>query len=99
MADPRILIEAHNCTVAVQGGRIVETDGSFDLVLRFPDGEVRPGLINAHEHLHRNHYGRLGSPPYADAYAWAEDIQARSRETIVVGRAVDRRQALLVGAW
>ena len=61
-------------------------------------GQLRPGLINAHDHLHRNHYPRLGSPPYADAYAWGRDIHEREAETIARARAVPRRDALLLGA-
>jgi cytosine/adenosine deaminase-related metal-dependent hydrolase len=96
---PRLLIEARNRTVGVAGGVIVEPDGRFDLVLRFPDGNLRPGLVNAHDHLHRNHYGRLGTPPYPDAYAWARDIQHRHRRAIARGREQPRRRALLHGAW
>ena len=75
----RLLIQARNRDVAVEDGRIIEPDGgAFDLALSFPEADVAPGLINAHDHLHRNHYGRLGQPPYANAYAWAADIQAPS---------------------
>src|SRR5215813_13478264 len=95
----RLLIEAANTTIAVEDGTIVEPSGSFDRVIRVPDGEVRPGLINAHDHLHRNHYGRLGAPPYANAYEWGDDIQARCAEIIDRGRLIPRREALLVGAW
>ena len=95
----RLLIRARNREVAVEDGRIVERSGGFDLVLTFPDADVAPGLINAHDHLHRNHYGRLGRPPYANAYAWAADIQAQDAERIGEGRARPRRQALLEGAW
>jgi len=98
MAD-RLLIEARNRTIAVENGLIVEPAGRFDTVLRFPDADVRPGLINAHEHLHRNHYGRLGQPPYADAYDWAADIHRRHAAEIAAGRALPLREALLVGAW
>jgi len=95
----RLLIQARNREVAVEHGRIVEADGGFDLVLAFPEADVAPGLINAHDHLHRNHYGRLGRPPYPNAYAWAADIQANDAERIAEGRAPLRRQALLEGAW
>jgi cytosine/adenosine deaminase-related metal-dependent hydrolase len=97
--DERLLIEARNRTVAIEGGVIAEPSGRYDLVLRFPHADVRPGLINAHDHLHRNHYGRLGSPPYRDARAWGRDIQSRWRRTIAEGRALPGRQALLAGAW
>lgn len=95
----RLLIQARNREVAVEDGRIVPAGGGFDLVLAFPEAEVAPGLINAHDHLHRNHYGRLGRPPYPNAYAWAADIQIREAERIAEGRARGRREALLDGAW
>jgi cytosine/adenosine deaminase-related metal-dependent hydrolase len=95
----RILVEAANAAVAVEGGVIVEAEGSFDAVLRVRDGEVRPGLINAHDHLHRNHYGRLADPPYRNAYEWGRDIHRRRAAEIERGRALPRRPALLRGAW
>lgn len=98
MAD-RLLIRAGNASVAVSEGRIALLEGPFETELSFPGGEVRPGLINAHDHLHRNHYGRLGRPPYPDAYAWAEDIQQAFRSEIEAGGALPRREALLAGAW
>jgi cytosine/adenosine deaminase-related metal-dependent hydrolase len=95
----RIRIEADNVAVGVEGGVIVPPDGRFDAVLRVAGGTLRPGLINPHDHLHRNHYGRLGAPPYTDAYAWGRDLHARFTDAIAVARAVPRRQALLHGAW
>jgi hypothetical protein len=95
----RLLVEASNAVLGVAGGRIVPPTGSFDVVLRVPDGELRPGLVNAHDHLHRNHYGRLGHPPYANAYEWGRDIHARDAGPIARGRAVPRREALRHGAW
>ncbi len=94
----RIRIEAANAAVRVEDGLIVAPDGPVDVTLRIPDGNVRPGLINAHEHLHRNHYGRLGTPPYDNAYAWGRDIHARDADRIAEGRALPRREALLRGA-
>lgn len=94
----RLLIEASNTTVGIEGGRIVEPSGKFDRVVR-SQGELRPGLINSHDHLHRNHYGRLGEPPYVNAREWASDIQKRYAAEIARGRSVPRRQALLAGAW
>ena len=95
----RWLIEADNAAVGVVAGRLTRPTGRFDSVLRVPGTELRPGLINAHDHLHRNHYGRLGAPPYANAYEWGRDIHASHSAEIAAGRAVPRRQALLVGAW
>jgi cytosine/adenosine deaminase-related metal-dependent hydrolase len=95
----RILVEAGNATVGIEDGIIVPVNGRADAVLRVRDGELHPGLINAHDHLHRNHYGRLGAPPYANAYEWGEDIHERCADVIAGGRAIDRREALLSGAW
>lgn len=95
----RLLVEAANGAVGVEAGRIVEPRGRFDALLSVPGGELRPGLINPHDHLHRNHYGRLGAPPYPDAYAWGRDIHARFAAEIARGRALPRRDALLRGAW
>jgi cytosine/adenosine deaminase-related metal-dependent hydrolase len=95
----RLRIAARNRVVAIDGERIGEPEGHFDLSLDFPDAEIRPGLINAHDHLHRNHYGRLGAPPYPNAYAWAHDIQVRYREHIAERHAGPRRAALRIGAW
>src|SRR3954465_8774168 len=95
----RLRIEAANLTLGVADGIIVPPDGRFDATIRIPDGELRPGLINAHDHLHRNHYGRLGAPPYPNAYAWRRDIHDRFADEIEAGRALPRREALLHGAW
>lgn len=94
----RLLIEASNGSVAVERGTIVEPTGRFGCVVRVA-GEVRPGLINAHDHLHRNHYGRLGLPPYGNGRSWAADIQSRFAAEIARGRNAARRTALLTGAW
>jgi imidazolonepropionase-like amidohydrolase len=95
----RMLINARNRSVAIEGGRIVAEEGRYDVVIDCPLAEVRAGLINAHDHLHRNHYGRLGRPPYANAYCWADDIQVRYRRRIARRRRLGRREALLAGAW
>jgi hypothetical protein len=84
--------------IGVAGGRLVDPDAAVDLALDLGPGELRPGLLNAHDHLHRNHYPRLGAPPYPDAYAWGRDIHERWGTDIARGRAFDRRGALLFGA-
>jgi cytosine/adenosine deaminase-related metal-dependent hydrolase len=95
----RLLVEAGDGALGIEGDRIVAPSGGFDVILQVPDGLVRPGLVNAHDHLHRNHYGRLGAPPYANAYEWGRDIHARHAEAIARARALPRRAALLRGAW
>jgi cytosine/adenosine deaminase-related metal-dependent hydrolase len=95
----RLLLETARGAIGVADGRIVEPTGSFDVVLRVPGGTLHPGLINAHDHLHRNHFGRLGAPPYANAYDWGRDIHRTHAEAIARARALPRREALLRGAW
>ena len=47
---------------------VVDLDGAF----------VLPGLINAHDHLELNHYGRLkGRDRYENASAWIDDMRPR----------------------
>ena len=95
----RLLIETREASLGIDDGLIVPPTGRFDVTLRVRDGTLHPGLINAHDHLHRNHYGRLGHPPYEDAYEWGRDIHHRCGEAIARGRAMPRREALLRGAW
>ncbi len=94
-----MLINARNRSVAIEGERIVAEGGRYDVVLDCRDADIRPGLINAHDHLHRNHYGRLGRPTYPNAYCWADDIQRRYRRRIARCHRLPRREALLAGAW
>ena len=83
----RLLIRTQDAALGVEAGRIVPPSGRFDVTLRVRDGILHPGLVNAHEHLHRNHYGRLGHPPYQDAYEWGADIHHRFADAIARGRA------------
>lgn len=94
----RYVLEAEGRRIGIDGGRLVDTDGRFDFTIPLGPGELRPGLINAHDHLHRNHYPRLGHPPYEDAYAWGRDLHANHREEIARARTLPRRDALLFGA-
>lgn len=61
-------------------------------------GMFHAGLVNVHDHLHRNHYGRLGSPPYADAYEWGRHIHDQFAPEIAAARQLARPDALLFGA-
>jgi len=69
-----------------------------DLSVDLDGATLRPGLVNAHDHLHRNHLARLGAPPYPDAAAWGRDLHARFAEGLDRRRALPRREALLFGA-
>jgi hypothetical protein len=84
--------------VVIEESRVAAAQGSVDLTLDLGAGELRAGLINAHDHLHRNHFPRLGRPPYEDAYEWGRDIHENDADVIARARAVGRRDALLFGA-
>jgi cytosine/adenosine deaminase-related metal-dependent hydrolase len=95
----KLVVEARNAAVGIENGYIVPASGPADAVLSVRDGDLVPGLINAHDHLHRNHYGRLGAPPYANSYEWGDDIHIRFADTIASARALPRHEALSRGAW
>lgn len=73
-----------------RGDVVVDVDGAL----------VFPGLINAHDHLELNHFGRLKfREAYRNAADWIEDMRPRLRSdpTIVQGRAHSLADRLLIG--
>lgn len=92
------LAAADGTACVVADGRIAPADAPCDFTVELGAVLLRPGLINAHDHLHRNHYPRLGAPPYPDAYAWGRDLHGRWADDIARCRALDRGDALLFGA-
>ena len=59
-----------------------------DTVLDLQGGFVLPGLVNAHDHLELNHYGRLKSRDrYANASDWIADMRPRLANDPVIGEA------------
>jgi cytosine/adenosine deaminase-related metal-dependent hydrolase len=61
---------------------------------------VLPGLINAHDHLHMNHFPPLKyRAVYAHAHDWSLDIEPRlnTDPVIVAGRAVPLGDRLFIG--
>jgi cytosine/adenosine deaminase-related metal-dependent hydrolase len=72
------------------GDHVVDLDGAF----------VLPGLINAHEHLELNHYGRLKvRDRYENATGWIDDLRPalHTDEGIRRNRAFPLRDRLFIG--
>lgn len=84
--------------VVIRNGRIAIPSESAAVTLALGPGELRPGLINAHDHLLSNHYPRLGAPPYRNSYEWAEDVQRRFADQLARFAVLSEREAFLFGA-
>lgn len=72
------------------GDRVIDLDGAF----------VLPGLINAHDHLELNHYGRLKRRDrYDNAASWIDDVRPLLRENAGIRRnsAYPLRDRLFIG--
>ena len=72
-----------------------------DTVLDLHGGFVLPGLINAHDHLELNHYGRLTCRErYTNASGWIADMGPRltTDPAIRAGRAHPLIERLFIGA-
>ena len=94
----RLRLVTHAGALDVEDGRVAEGRASPDVSVDLDGATLAPGLVNAHDHLHRNHLPRLGEPPYADATTWGHDLHARYPGDLERRRALPRRDALLFGA-
>lgn len=73
-----------------RGDAVVDVKGAF----------VLPGLVNAHDHLELNHFGRLKfRAVYENASDWIDDMRPRLREdpAILEGRAHPLSHRLWIG--
>jgi cytosine/adenosine deaminase-related metal-dependent hydrolase len=77
-----------------------DSPGRSDVVVDVDGAFVLPGLVNAHDHLELNHYGRLKfRDSYENASQWIDDMRPRLREDpgILDGRAKRLSDRLLAG--
>jgi cytosine/adenosine deaminase-related metal-dependent hydrolase len=58
-----------------------------------------PGLINSHDHLEMNLYGKMGSPPYNNYVEWARDIYKPESDEITRIEKTDIKDRLLWGGF
>ena len=73
-----------------RGDVVVDVEGAF----------VLPGLVNAHDHLELNHFGRVKfRDSYENAASWIDDMRPKLREDPAIrkGRSHPLRDRLLVG--
>jgi cytosine/adenosine deaminase-related metal-dependent hydrolase len=79
---------------------IGERPRPHDTVVDLRGAIVLPGLVNAHDHLELNHYGRLKSRErYANASEWIDDMRPRLADDPVVrdGRSYPLVERLFIG--
>ncbi len=72
-----------------------------DTIVDLQGGFVLPGLVNAHDHLELNHYGRIkGRDRYENASGWIADMAPRLLDHPVIrqGRAYPLIERLFIGA-
>jgi len=87
--------------VSVSGRRIADLGSSSGERVDLRGALLTPGLINAHDHLAANHYGRLQPRSrYVDAADWAAESHAlvRTDPALVRLAALPWRERLVFGA-
>jgi cytosine/adenosine deaminase-related metal-dependent hydrolase len=70
-----------------------KSDQIFDLSGHY----IYPGLINSHDHLEMNLYGKMGFPPYNNYIEWAKDIRRPESQQISKIEKTNIRDRLLWG--
>jgi cytosine/adenosine deaminase-related metal-dependent hydrolase len=102
--NARVITES-GCADSIRfGSRILaigEPPRRGDVVVDLQGAMVLPGLVNAHDHLELNHYGRIkGHAQYANVSEWIDDmrVQLASDPRLRAGRAQPLSARLFIGA-
>lgn len=97
----RVAINAVNATqrdFCVRNGRVAfSACKESEPILDLTGFLILPGLINAHDHLDLNLFPQLGSGPYTNAKAWAEEIYRPLASPVKEHLALGKRIRLLWG--
>jgi cytosine/adenosine deaminase-related metal-dependent hydrolase len=69
--------EESSASLSILGGRVVAGGAEAAWTLDLKEHLVFPGLVNAHDHLHRNNIPPLPQwEPFTNSYAWMEAFQS-----------------------
>jgi cytosine/adenosine deaminase-related metal-dependent hydrolase len=103
LANARVVADSGVASSIRFASRVLSLDdgpGRSDVVVDVDGAFVLPGLVNAHDHLELNHYGRLKfRDSYENASQWIDDMRPRLREDPVIleGRSKKLPDRLLAG--
>jgi cytosine/adenosine deaminase-related metal-dependent hydrolase len=104
LVDARVATEGRIAASIRFSSRILGIDSPperSDVVIDVEGAFVLPGLVNAHDHLELNHFGRLKfRESYDNASSWIDDMRPKLRADPAIreGKSHRLRDRLLVGA-
>ncbi|HEY7819366.1 MAG TPA: amidohydrolase family protein, partial [Vicinamibacteria bacterium] len=104
LVNARVVVNGSIHSSVRFSNRILDIDSApqrSDLVVDLEGSFVLPGLVNAHDHLELNHFGRVkGRETYENASHWIDDMRPKIREDEALreGQRHPLPDRLLVGA-
>ncbi len=103
LVNARVAAEGRIASSIRFSSRILGVDSppeSSDVVVDVEGDFVLPGLVNAHDHLELNHFGRMKfCDSYDNASSWIDDMRPKLREDPAIreGQSHRLRDRLLIG--